>query len=171
LLAQGSGKTFAFLLPCVAAFFAPQFRATSEDLEMMGVQMDADNPEGIRAPSLVQGQIDEQRGCMPRAIILAPTRELASQIHVEARKLCHHSDMKAVVVYGGADIRTQLMELSTGCDIIVATPGRLNDLVDRGVVSFCQVGGKLDPARPVCSPLLLLIAYTVAYYSPMLPIL
>ena len=47
--------------------------------------------------------------------------------------------MKTVVVYGGSDIRAQLSELSTGCDMIVATPGRLNDLVDRGVVSFCKV--------------------------------
>jgi ATP-dependent RNA helicase DDX3X len=84
------------------------------------------------------GQIDE-RGCMPKAIILAPTRELACQIHTESKKLCHNSDMKTVVVYGGSDIRAQLAELSTGCDMIVATPGRLNDLVDRGVVSFCKV--------------------------------
>jgi ATP-dependent RNA helicase DDX3X len=76
---------------------------------------------------------------MPRAIILAPTRELACQIHQESRKLCFNSELKAVVVYGGSDIRNQLTELSTGCDIIVATPGRLNDLVDRGCVSFCQV--------------------------------
>lgn len=76
---------------------------------------------------------------MPKAIILAPTRELACQIHTESKKLCHNSDMKTVVVYGGSDIRAQLSELSTGCDMIVATPGRLNDLVDRGVVSFCKV--------------------------------
>ena len=113
--------------------------ATAEDLAMMNLQLDPECPEGIRNPMLLQGQIDNERGCMPRAIVLAPTRELASQIHTEARKLCHHSDLKAVVVYGGADIRSQLVELSTGCDIIVATPGRLNDLVDRGVVSFCQV--------------------------------
>ena len=99
---------------------------------------DAESGGGIRSPSQLQGQIDE-RGCMPKAIILAPTRELACQIHTESKKLCHNSDMKTVVVYGGSDIRAQLSELSTGCDMIVATPGRLNDLVDRGVVSFCKV--------------------------------
>ena len=99
---------------------------------------DAENGGGIRSPSQLMGQVDE-RGCMPKAIILAPTRELACQIHTESKKLCHNSDMKTVVVYGGSDIRAQLAELSTGCDMIVATPGRLNDLVDRGVVSFCKV--------------------------------
>lgn len=78
-------------------------------------------------------------GVLPRAIILAPTRELASQIHLEARKICFGSDIKTVTVYGGADIRAQLVELSTGCDLVVATPGRLTDLVDRGIISLSQV--------------------------------
>lgn len=67
----------------------------------------------IRSPSQLQSQVDE-RGCMPKAIILAPTRELACQIHTESKKLCYNSQMKTVVVYGGSDIRTQLSELSTG---------------------------------------------------------
>jgi superfamily II DNA/RNA helicase len=40
-------------------------------------------------------------GVLPRAVILAPTRELASQIHLEARKICFGSDIKTVTVYGG----------------------------------------------------------------------
>lgn len=51
-----------------------------------------------------------------------------------------NSNLKAVCVYGGNDLRVQLSELSTGCDIIVATPGRLSDLVERGVVSLGEVG-------------------------------
>ena len=105
---QGSGKTFAFLLPVVASFFAPEYLATSEELEAMGVVMDPEAPEGVRSQRVIDSEIDDQRGCMPRAIILAPTRELASQIAVEARKLIHNSDVKSVVVYGGADIRAQV---------------------------------------------------------------
>jgi ATP-dependent RNA helicase DDX3X len=131
----GSGKTFAFLLPVVTALFTSEESTDKADEAGPPVNDDAG---GIRSPSQLQGQIDD-RGCMPKAIILAPTRELACQIHTESKKLCHNSDMKTVVVYGGSDIRSQLSELSTGCDIIVATPGRLNDLVDRGVVSFCKV--------------------------------
>jgi ATP-dependent RNA helicase DDX3X len=43
------------------------------------------------------------------------------------------------VVYGGSDVRNQLFDLSFGCDLIVATPGRLIDMVDRGVVSLSKV--------------------------------
>lgn len=82
----------------------------------------------------------DQRGVLPLAIVLAPTRELASQIHLDARRLTYESDIRSVCVYGGNDIRTQLIELSLGCELIIATPGRLNDLVERGVVSLSQVG-------------------------------
>ena len=75
----------------------------------------------------------------PLAVILAPTRELASQIHFECRKLCFQSNLRALVLYGGSDIRQQLCELSFGCDIIVATPGRLIDIIDRGIVNLSQV--------------------------------
>lgn len=85
-----------------------------------------------------QTKIDS-RGVLPRAIILAPTRELASQIHLDARRLTFTSGMRSVCVYGGNDIRNQLVELCVGCDVIVATPGRLNDLVDRGIVSLSGV--------------------------------
>ena len=137
-LSQGSGKTFAFLLPVITSIFTFEEATGQERCPSPIAGQDAESGGGIRSPSQLQGQIDE-RGCMPKAIILAPTRELACQIHTESKKLCHNSDMKTVVVYGGSDIRAQLSELSTGCDMIVATPGRLNDLVDRGVVSFCKV--------------------------------
>lgn len=135
---KGSGKTFAFLLPVIASIFTYEESTGHDSCPSPNLGQDAENGGGIRAPSQLIGQVDE-RGCMPKAIILAPTRELACQIHTESKKLCHNSDMKTVVVYGGSDIRAQLVELSTGCDVIVATPGRLNDLVDRGVVSFCKV--------------------------------
>ena len=81
----------------------------------------------------------DQRGALPLGVVLAPTRELASQIHLDARRLMYGSNLKAICVYGGNDLRAQLVELSTGCDLIVATPGRLNDLVDRGCVSLSSV--------------------------------
>jgi DEAD/DEAH box helicase len=122
----------------IASIFTSEETTGQERCPSPTLGQDAECGGGIRSPSQLLGQIDE-RGCMPKAIILAPTRELACQIHTESKKLCHNSDMKTVVVYGGSDIRAQLAELSTGCDMIVATPGRLNDLVDRGVVSFCKV--------------------------------
>lgn len=81
----------------------------------------------------------DERGVIVRALVLAPTRELACQINVESRKLCNNSELRSTVVYGGSDIRMQLMELSSGCDVLVATPGRLLDLVDRGVICLESV--------------------------------
>lgn len=81
----------------------------------------------------------DDRGSLPLCVILAPTRELASQIHMDSKRILYGSELKSVCIFGGSDIRNQLYELSTGCDMIVATPGRLNDLVDRGVVSLSQV--------------------------------
>lgn len=144
-ISQGSGKTFAFLLPVVEFMCRPVEVAvpdpSSPDKMERTLSMGHSSGSGhdlfFTSPAHVR--IDNKMGVLPRAVILAPTRELASQIHVEARKLCYGSDIKVVCVYGGADIRTQLIELSTGCDLIVATPGRLTDLVERGIVSLSQV--------------------------------
>ena len=76
------------------------------------------------------------RRTYPQALILAPTRELASQIHEEARRFTYCTGIASVVVYGGADIRDQLRQMERGCDLLVATPGRLVDLIERGRVSM-----------------------------------
>ena len=68
--------------------------------------------------------------------MLAPTRELAIQIELEAKKLTYKGTLTTVVVYGGADARKQIEQLATACDILVATPGRLIDFIDRGIVSL-----------------------------------
>jgi ATP-dependent RNA helicase DDX3X len=94
------------------------------------------DPHGSTA--VLRTSIDD-RGALPLAVILAPTRELASQIHGESRKVCYSSGIKSSVVYGGADIRSQLVDLSTGTDLIVATPGRMSDLIERGIVSLSVV--------------------------------
>jgi ATP-dependent RNA helicase DDX3X len=85
-----------------------------------------------------QFSIDE-RGVHPLAVVLAPTRELAAQIHLESKKICFGSQLRSLVLYGGSDIRSQLSELSSGCDIIIATPGRMIDIIDRGIISLSDV--------------------------------
>jgi ATP-dependent RNA helicase DDX3X len=129
------------LLPVVAALDKVLPKPVSEssiDPSVSDVSLNTTVEDGSPIEN-VRVSID-QRGALPRCIILAPTRELASQIHVDARRLIFNSNLKAVCVYGGNDLRVQLSELSTGCDIIVATPGRLSDLVERGVVSLGEVG-------------------------------
>merc|ERR1719178_66649 len=82
------------------------------------------------------GGDNRRRRTAPVCLCMAPTRELVSQIFDEARKFTFQSGMRAVCVYGGAEIRNQMRELERGCDILVATPGRLSDLIERGKVTL-----------------------------------
>ncbi len=77
----------------------------------------------------------------PRAMILAPTRELAIQIHKDAEKFCGAMGLKFALIYGGVDYDKQKQQLQSGCDVIIATPGRLIDYVRQGVVHLhaCEV--------------------------------
>src|SRR5256885_703486 len=62
-----------------------------------------------------------------RALIVAPTRELAVQIHRDALTLGAHTGLKHTVVFGGIDYEKQRLELGQGCDVLIGTPGRLID--------------------------------------------
>ena len=70
----------------------------------------------------------------PQAICIAPTRELAKQIHQEAHKFSFKTMLRAVVCYGGANVMHQSNQIKKGCHLLVATPGRLIDFVERGKV-------------------------------------
>jgi ATP-dependent RNA helicase RhlE len=75
-----------------------------------------------------------------RALVLAPTRELAGQV-AEGIEVCgKYLPLKTAVVYGGVKINPQMMRLRGGVDILVATPGRLLDLFAHNAVQFSQVG-------------------------------
>ena len=80
-----------------------------------------------------------QRKAYPTSLILAPTRELVSQIYEESRKFAYRSWVRPCVVYGGADIGSQLRQIERGCDLLVATPGRLVDLIERGRISLLSI--------------------------------
>ncbi|CDR35986.1 RHTO0S01e11606g1_1 [Rhodotorula toruloides] len=115
----GSGKTGGFLFPILSALFTYGPRP---------------NPMADNQPRFGRG-----RKAFPTALVLAPTRELVSQIHDEARKFAYRSWVRPAVVYGGADIGSQLRQLDQGCDLLSATPGRLVDLMERGRISLANV--------------------------------
>ena len=114
----GSGKTGGFLFPILSQAYM----------------------NGPTAPPVQsQGMGFRSRKAFPTSLILAPTRELVSQIHDEARKFAYRSWVRPCVVYGGADIGTQLRQIERGCDLLVATPGRLVDLIERGRISLANI--------------------------------
>ncbi len=75
-----------------------------------------------------------------RALILAPTRELATQIKDNLESFTKGTAVKVVMVVGGASINRQSMSLAKGADVLVATPGRLIDLIERGDVNLEKCG-------------------------------
>ncbi|XP_048216370.1 ATP-dependent RNA helicase DDX3X-like [Perognathus longimembris pacificus] len=116
----GSGKTAAFLLPILSQIYS-------------------DGPgEALRA--MKENGRYGRRKQYPISLVLAPTRELAVQIYEEARKFSYRSRVRPCVVYGGADIGQQIRDLERGCHLLVATPGRLVDMMERGKIGldFCK---------------------------------
>lgn len=80
------------------------------------------------------------KGLGPRALILVPTRELAVQVANEAKKFSSQLQrMRTVCIYGGAPYPAQNRELSRPCEILVATPGRLIDHMERGRIDFSRL--------------------------------
>ena len=114
----GSGKTGGFLFPILSQAY-------------INGPSSAAPPQG--------GMGFRQRKALPTSLILAPTRELVSQIYDESRKFAYRSWVRPCVVYGGADIGTQLRSMERGCDLLVATPGRLVDLIERGRISLANI--------------------------------
>jgi ATP-dependent RNA helicase DDX3X len=106
----GSGKTAGFLFPVIAVM--------------------------LRTGAPPEPENRRSKCAYITALVLAPTRELAVQIFEEAQKFCYCTGIRPVVVYGGALIQQQQRELDIGADILVATPGRLVDLIERGRVSL-----------------------------------
>lgn len=75
----------------------------------------------------------------PHALVVTPTRELAAQIEKVVSVVCEKTGQRAVIVMGGAKFDRQIKELERGCDLLVATPGRLIDLMEHKHVSLAQV--------------------------------
>jgi len=76
----------------------------------------------------------------PRALVLLPTRELTRQVHDELAPLAAALGLRLLAVYGGAPMRPQVRALGRGIDVVVATPGRLTDLLRQGACALDEVG-------------------------------
>jgi ATP-dependent RNA helicase RhlB len=121
----GTGKTAAFLLATFQYLLNEEEDADTDDIN-------AEEP----APKAV---INRNHGINPSAIILAPTRELAIQIHKDALQLGKYLDLKIALIYGGTDYQKQLDSLKANVDIIIGTPGRIIDFYRQNIFSLDQV--------------------------------
>lgn len=110
----GSGKTAAFLVPILNQMYEG----------------------GASVPPTTNGRRGKQ---YPLGLVLAPTRELATQIFEEAKKFSYRARMRPAVLYGGNNTTEQMRELDRGCHLIVATPGRLEDMITRGKVGLNNI--------------------------------
>ncbi len=83
--------------------------------------------------------VGDRKDSDPRALIIAPTRELAIQIDKDAQAIGRHTGLKIALIYGGVDYDKQRQQLKDGCDIIIATPGRMLDYHKQGVFGLNSV--------------------------------
>ena len=114
MISTGSGKTAAFLVPILSKLMGKAKKLAAPRPNAARFNPDTD---AVRAEPLV--------------LVVAPTRELVTQIFDEARRLCYRSMLRPCVVYGGAPVRDQVFELQKGCDILIGTPGRLLDFMNK----------------------------------------
>ncbi|MBR2682434.1 MAG: DEAD/DEAH box helicase [Atopobiaceae bacterium] len=148
----GTGKTAAFALPTrqrimraaevtdsVVAAEAPAAAETSEDAQ-------ADAPKRRRRRRRRRKSAREETPIQapdtptaPLALVVTPTRELAQQIERVTTVVCEHTGQRSVIVMGGARFDRQIADLQRGCDLLVATPGRLIDLMDRKIVDLSHI--------------------------------
>src|SRR5271170_6833070 len=108
---------------------------------LAGAQTGTGKTAGFVLPILQRLVADAAPGSIraPRALVLTPTRELAAQVAQSARDYGKHVPLRVVQVFGGVNINPQISALRSGCDILVATPGRLLDLAQQRAVDLSRV--------------------------------
>ncbi len=125
----GTGKTATFLL----ATFQHLINDAEDDTEDK-----TDDATDIEKPA-PKAIAKSKKVNNPRAIILAPTRELAIQIHKDALQLGKHLNLKFALIYGGTDYQKQLDSLKANVDIIIGTPGRIIDFYRQNAFTLDNV--------------------------------
>ncbi len=140
----GTGKTATFLLATFQHLIninddgckdtediAPESEGGEKD---QATEQRSGVPKAKQKAAIESGQIKN-----PRAIILAPTRELAIQIHKDALLLSKHLNLKLALIYGGTDYQKQLDSLKANIDIIIGTPGRIIDFYKQNAFTLDNV--------------------------------
>lgn len=106
--------------------------------DIMGLAQTGTGKTAAFALPILHRLMQGKRGHV-RSLIIAPTRELAEQIHDAINSLGKKTRMRSVTVYGGVNINTQIQKLKRGAEIVVACPGRLLDHMGRGTIDLTRV--------------------------------
>lgn len=127
----GTGKTAAFMLPTLQRIAVEKPGGAEKPNAKESDASAKSNAAAERGTKRNAKQGNAKRNTYPRALIITPTRELAAQIDNVAKSVCASTGQQAVIVTGGARYKHQITALQKGCDVLVATPGRLIDLLDK----------------------------------------
>ncbi|MGZ5621069.1 MAG: DEAD/DEAH box helicase [Methylobacter sp.] len=131
----GTGKTAAFLL----ATFQYLINDAEDDVEAEAEAEIDDDIDDEEEKPVIKAVTKSKKIKYPRAIILAPTRELAIQIHKDALQLGKHLNLKLALIYGGTDYQKQLDSIKSNVDIIIGTPGRIIDFYRQNAFTLDNV--------------------------------
>ncbi|SBS94267.1 ATP-dependent RNA helicase, putative, partial [Plasmodium ovale curtisi] len=140
----GSGKTLAFVLPCLMHIL----KHKQTEMEQNGGEHIKNNQEKLSESNNNDNNYDpdfekefqneDNEDRKTYGLILLPTRELCMQVLNEIKKFENELDLKAVAVYGGVPKYFQINSIKKGADIIVATPGRLLDYLENGIINLLR---------------------------------
>ncbi len=135
----GTGKTATFLLATFQHLLNDNGGNDSEDIpSACDDELCTEEPGSVTiAPPKIVAKSGPVKN--PRAIILAPTRELAIQIHKDALLLGKHLNLKLALIYGGTDYQKQLDTIKSNVDIIIGTPGRIIDFYRQNAFTLDNV--------------------------------
>jgi len=103
--------------------------------DVMGLAQTGTGKTAAFALPILHRLVQGKRGCV-RALVVAPTRELAEQIHVAIETLGKQTRLRSVTVYGGVSANPQIQKLKSGAEIVVACPGRLLDHLQQGTIDL-----------------------------------
>ena len=112
--------------------------AALEGADVLGLAQTGTGKTAAFALPLLDQLLDENKPG-PRALVLAPTRELATQIDAEIRLLAKYTQLESVMIFGGVSMRGQIAAMRRRPEVIVACPGRLLDLMNQGVVRLGEI--------------------------------
>lgn len=136
----GTGKTAAFAIPILQLISTEEAQDTGGHAARNSPRRGNTGPAGTRSMKKLRDRPrSNSRNKKIRSLIVTPTRELAIQIEESFQSYGRHMGLSSAVVFGGVNQKSQVAKLQRGVDILIATPGRLLDLMNQGFISLADI--------------------------------